>query len=91
MDDLCLTLRVRAVSSHGFPNVQIPWHPEFFEATNEGYEKALERMEELWQDALNRRITLWIHKPLNSEDTRTALIPGDDNIILEDWDKDPIP
>ncbi len=81
MDDekFSLTIRVTALCHSEFKNVQIPVNPEYFDATPEGYEKAIERMEDVWQDALTRRVMLYLYE-ING--------PATNQVLLEDWNKD---
>jgi hypothetical protein len=70
-----LTIRTTGISSHGFNHIQVPFNPEYFGATTKGYEIALERMDELWADPLNRRIQL-------------LLVSATETLLIEDWNKD---
>ena len=73
--DYILTIRTTGISVHGFKHIQIPFNPEYFGATTEGYETALKRMDKLWADPLNRRIQL-------------LLVSTTENLLIEDWNKD---
>ncbi len=70
-----LTIRTTGISVHGFNHIQVPFGPEYFGATTKGYEIALERMDELWADPLNRRIQL-------------LLVSSTETLLIEDWNKD---